>query len=44
MGLDRPLYVQYAEFLQGLFTADLGESLFDGRPVMDRISGGSCRP
>ena len=38
MGLDRPLYVQYAEFLQGLFTADLGESLFDGRPVMDRIS------
>lgn len=38
MGLERPLYVQYADFLRGLFTADLGESLFDGQPVMNRIS------
>ncbi len=38
MGLDRPLYVQYLDFLQGLVTGDLGESLFDGQPVMNRIS------
>lgn len=33
LGLDRPLAVQYATFLRGLATADLGRSLVHGTPV-----------
>lgn len=33
LGLDRPLAVQYATFLRGLATADLGRSLAHGTPV-----------
>jgi len=33
LGLDRPLPVQYAEFLRGLATGDLGRSLVHGTPV-----------
>jgi peptide/nickel transport system permease protein len=34
LGLDRPLPVQYAAFLRGLATADLGRSLVTGTPVV----------
>ena len=37
LGLDQPLYVQYARFLGGLVRGDLGKSLFTGRPVVDMI-------
>lgn len=34
-GLDRPLIVQYADYLGGVATGDLGTSITDGRPVSD---------
>ena len=34
MGLDQPLYVQYARYVDGLFHGDLGESSSTGRPVL----------
>jgi peptide/nickel transport system permease protein len=33
LGLDRPLLVQYLDFLRGLLGGDLGRSLYTGRPV-----------
>jgi peptide/nickel transport system permease protein len=36
-GLDRPLWEQYAIFLQGLTRGDLGESIATRRPVLDDI-------
>ncbi|MBV8848538.1 MAG: ABC transporter permease [Methylobacteriaceae bacterium] len=35
MGLDQPLYVQYARFVSGLLHGDLGESASTGRPVLE---------
>jgi peptide/nickel transport system permease protein len=37
MGLDRPLYVQYGEFLWRALRGDLGRSLQTSRPVVDEI-------
>ena len=37
LGLDRPLYVQYAGFLQGLATGNLGTSLRTRQPVVAAI-------
>lgn len=37
-GLNKPLYVQYVEYLKGVFTGDLGRSLIWGkRPVIAEI-------
>ncbi len=36
-GLDKPLYVQYARWLKGLVTLDLGRSFADQRPVWEKI-------
>jgi peptide/nickel transport system permease protein len=33
-GLDRPLHVQYVDWLAGVFRADLGVSWLSGRPVL----------
>jgi peptide/nickel transport system permease protein len=33
LGLDRPLTAQYAEFMKGLLTGDLGSSMRFDRPV-----------
>jgi peptide/nickel transport system permease protein len=38
LGLDRPLPVQYADFLRGLVTADLGRSLVHGTPVVTLLA------
>src|SRR5215471_5096694 len=38
MGLDRPLYVQYADFLWKGLHGDLGRSLQTSRPVLDEIA------
>ena len=35
LGLDRPLYVQYFDWMTGLFTGDLGNSIRFSMPVMD---------
>lgn len=37
LGLDRPLMVQYAEWLGGLFRGDLGRSYFNGQPVTEAL-------
>jgi peptide/nickel transport system permease protein len=37
LGLDRPLLAQYLAFLAGLTHADLGPSLYTGRPVLQII-------
>ncbi|MGV9195124.1 ABC transporter permease [Microbacterium sp. MC2] len=37
LGLDRPLPVQYLEWISGLVTGDLGASLLTGTPVMDEL-------
>ena len=37
LGLDRPFYVQYGDWIWGLFHFDAGVSLFTGRPVMDQL-------
>jgi peptide/nickel transport system permease protein len=34
MGLDQPVYVQYAHYVTGLLHGDLGESSSTGRPVL----------
>jgi ABC-type dipeptide/oligopeptide/nickel transport system permease component len=38
MGLDRPLYVQYADFLWRALHGDLGRSLQTNRPVLEEIA------
>ena len=38
MGLNAPLYVQYFQFLAGLFRGDLGRSLINSRPVAWQIA------
>lgn len=37
LGLDRPLVVQYLDYVGGLLTGDFGDSLADGSPVADQI-------
>jgi len=37
MGLNDPLYVQYARFIWGLIKGDLGESLITGKSVASQI-------
>ena len=37
LGLDRPLPVQYLEFMAGVLTGDWGTSLVSGRPVIQEI-------
>lgn len=37
MGLDRPLVVQYGDYIGGLLTGDFGVSLYDGSSVADQI-------
>ena len=37
MGLDKPLFVQFFIFLKNAFRGDLGNSIFTGLPVTDRV-------
>lgn len=36
-GLDRPIHVRYAIWLERLFTLDFGDSFIDHRPVIEKI-------
>ncbi len=36
-GLDKPLYVQYADWVERLARFDFGKSFIDGRPVLDKL-------
>lgn len=38
LGLDRPILVQFARFIWGLFTFDLGNSMWSGKPVVTEIA------
>lgn len=38
LGLDRPLYVQYINWMGGIVQLDFGDSLWTGRPVIDNIA------
>jgi len=38
LGLDRPVPVQYADWVGGLVTGDLGESMLTGTPVADELA------
>lgn len=38
LGLDRPVYVQFAEWFGGLFTGNLGDSLWTDRPVTAELA------
>jgi len=38
LGLDRPMYVQYVDWLGHVVRGDLGESLWTRRPVLEEIS------
>ncbi len=37
LGLDRPLHVQYFEFVFAALRGDLGNSLVSGRPIIDEV-------
>jgi peptide/nickel transport system permease protein len=37
LGLDRPLAVQFVDWMEGLVTFDLGTSMWTGRPVSEEI-------
>src|SRR5665647_3802053 len=37
LGLNKPIYVQYWDFLRGIFHGDLGNSLMTKTPVWDEI-------
>ena len=37
MGLNKPLMVQYLDYLTGLFQGDMGRSMSTGRPVLDEL-------
>jgi peptide/nickel transport system permease protein len=37
LGLDRPIYVQYARWIYGVMRGDLGDSIVAKRPVLDLI-------
>ncbi|MEF9919005.1 MAG: ABC transporter permease, partial [Eubacterium sp.] len=38
LGLDKPLLVQYFDFLKGVFQGDLGTSYFTKEPVMEKLT------
>jgi len=37
LGLDQPLVAQFADWMEGLVTLDLGTSMWTGRPVVEEI-------
>jgi peptide/nickel transport system permease protein len=39
LGLNKPLVVQFADWMKGLVTFDLGTSMWTGRPVSEEIGG-----
>lgn len=38
LGLNKPIHIQYVDFITGIFKGDLGNSLKTGRPVIDEIA------
>ncbi len=38
LGLDRPLYIQFSDWMVGMATLDFGKSMWTERPVMEEIA------
>jgi peptide/nickel transport system permease protein len=38
LGLDKPLYQQFIDWMSGIFVGDFGTSMWTGRPVIDEVS------
>ncbi len=38
VGIDRPIFVQFIDFIWGLFTFDLGTSMWTNRPIVEEIA------
>lgn len=38
LGLDRPVHVQYLQWIARVLRGDLGQSLYSGRPVLDELA------
>jgi peptide/nickel transport system permease protein len=37
LGLNDPLYIQFLDFMRGVFTFDLGVSMWTGRPIVEEL-------
>jgi len=37
LGIDRPMFIQFADFMFGFFTFDFGESMWTGKPILFEI-------
>ena len=37
VGIDQPIYLQFFDFIWGLFTFDLGTSMWTNRPIVEEI-------
>src|SRR5271169_611560 len=37
LGLDRPLYVQFGRYVEGVTRGDLGQSTVSGRPILEDL-------
>ncbi len=37
LGIDRPMFVQFVDFMWGFFTLDLGKSMWTGKPILEEI-------
>ncbi len=37
LGLDQPVYIQYIQWLGGICSGNLGESIVSGKPVLDEL-------
>ena len=37
LGLNNPLYIQFFEFMKGMFTFDFGVSMWTGRPIIEEL-------
>ena len=42
LGLDRPVYVQYVEWIGGVLQGDLGTSLRNKTPVSEELLGANA--
>tara|TARA_R110002126_G_scaffold49515_9_gene137128 strand:- start:605 stop:1576 length:972 start_codon:yes stop_codon:yes gene_type:complete len=37
LGIDRPIFIQFTDFMIGFFTFDFGESMWTGRPILEEV-------
>jgi len=37
LGIDRPIFIQFTDFMIGFFTFDFGESMWTGKPILEEV-------